>query len=154
MDSDRMPDTSLEDLEPEALDAEDGIDDEDDADDAEGSAEDAPARAPDPSRIAQHVGKFSDRAVQRVVGGNAFLRGTTSRASRSRTTTRSAPRARARAFVGRRATASTWRRCSSRFAIASARRGLGCPTARPLRRRRRPTQRRSSRRLPPRPARS
>lgn len=70
-----MPDTSLEDLEPEALDAEDGIDDEDDADDAEGSAEDAPARAPDPSRIAQHVGKFSDRAVQRVVGGNAFLRG-------------------------------------------------------------------------------
>jgi hypothetical protein len=75
MDSDRMPDTSLEDLEPEALDAEDGIDDEDDADDAEGSAEDAPARAPDPSRIAQHVGKFSDRAVQRVVGGNAFLRG-------------------------------------------------------------------------------
>ena len=75
-DSDRMPDTSLEDLEPESLDAEDGIDEEEDADEAdEGGADDAPARAPDPSRVAQHVGKFSDRAVQRVVGGNAFLRG-------------------------------------------------------------------------------
>jgi superfamily II DNA or RNA helicase len=35
----------------------------------------APSRTPEPSRIAQHVAKFSDRAIQRVVGGNAFLRG-------------------------------------------------------------------------------
>jgi superfamily II DNA or RNA helicase len=35
----------------------------------------APARIVDPSRIAQHLAKFSDRAIQRVVGGNAFLRG-------------------------------------------------------------------------------
>ena|GEM_PF-252237 len=34
-----------------------------------------PARIVDPSRIAQHLAKFSDRAIQRVVGGNAFLRG-------------------------------------------------------------------------------
>ena len=33
------------------------------------------ARTPDPSRVAQHLSKFSDRAIQRVVGGNAFLRG-------------------------------------------------------------------------------
>jgi len=32
-------------------------------------------RVYDPSRIAQHLAKFSDRAIQRVVGGNAFLRG-------------------------------------------------------------------------------
>lgn len=36
---------------------------------------DAPAHRPDPSRIAQHVGRLSDRAIQRIVGGNAFLRG-------------------------------------------------------------------------------
>ncbi len=35
----------------------------------------APTRIVDPSRIAQHLAKFSDRAIQRVVGGNAFLRG-------------------------------------------------------------------------------
>lgn len=34
-----------------------------------------PPHQPDPSRIAQHVAKFSDRAIQRVTGGNAFLRG-------------------------------------------------------------------------------
>src|SRR5688500_13522917 len=27
------------------------------------------------SNVAQHVGRLSDRAIQRVVGGNAFLRG-------------------------------------------------------------------------------
>ena len=27
------------------------------------------------SSLAQHVGQFSDRAIQRLVGGNAFLRG-------------------------------------------------------------------------------
>src|SRR5690348_14917544 len=30
-----------------------------------------PSNAP----VAQHVGRLSDRAIQRVVGGNAFLRG-------------------------------------------------------------------------------
>ncbi|MBX7193876.1 MAG: DEAD/DEAH box helicase [Sandaracinaceae bacterium] len=71
-----MSDTSLEDQEPEVLDADEGADEDDEADEAdEEGGEPAPARAPDPSRIAQHVGKFSDRAVQRVVGGNAFLRG-------------------------------------------------------------------------------
>ena len=30
---------------------------------------------PEASSIAQHVGRFSDRAIQRLVGGNAFLRG-------------------------------------------------------------------------------
>jgi superfamily II DNA or RNA helicase len=30
---------------------------------------------PDASRIAQHLARFSDRAIQRVTGGNAFLRG-------------------------------------------------------------------------------
>lgn len=32
-------------------------------------------RKPDPARISQHLSKFSDRAIQRVTGGNAFLRG-------------------------------------------------------------------------------
>jgi superfamily II DNA or RNA helicase len=32
-------------------------------------------RVLDPSRVATHLAKFSDRAIQRVVGGNAFLRG-------------------------------------------------------------------------------
>jgi superfamily II DNA or RNA helicase len=31
--------------------------------------------APEATSIAQHVGRFSDRAIQRLVGGNAFLRG-------------------------------------------------------------------------------
>ncbi|MFO0680825.1 MAG: SNF2-related protein [Sandaracinus sp.] len=48
--------------------------DEDGEDDGEAEGE-APARSPDGSRIAQHLSKFSDRAIQRVVGGNAFLRG-------------------------------------------------------------------------------
>ncbi len=30
---------------------------------------------PEAASIAQHVGRFSDRAIQRLVGGNAFLRG-------------------------------------------------------------------------------
>jgi hypothetical protein len=30
---------------------------------------------PEATSIAQHVGRFSDRAIQRLVGGNAFLRG-------------------------------------------------------------------------------
>jgi superfamily II DNA or RNA helicase len=38
-------------------------------------AEAEPPHRPDPSRIAQHLAKFSDRAIQRVTGGNAFLRG-------------------------------------------------------------------------------
>jgi len=45
---------------------------------AETSADDdAPSepRKPDPARISQHLSKFSDRAIQRVTGGNAFLRG-------------------------------------------------------------------------------
>jgi len=32
-------------------------------------------QAPDHAGIAQYVGRFSDRAIQRLVGGNAFLRG-------------------------------------------------------------------------------
>lgn len=32
-------------------------------------------RKSDPARISQHLSKFSDRAIQRVTGGNAFLRG-------------------------------------------------------------------------------
>jgi superfamily II DNA or RNA helicase len=68
-----MADTTVPD--PETFD--EGVDGEDDErdDDAEGAEDAAHARVPDPSRIAQHVGRFSDRAVQRVVGGNAFLRG-------------------------------------------------------------------------------
>ena len=31
--------------------------------------------SPEAATIAQHVGRFSDRAIQRLVGGNAFLRG-------------------------------------------------------------------------------
>ncbi|AKF05973.1 DEAD/DEAH box helicase [Sandaracinus amylolyticus] len=50
-------------------------DDGDDDDDGEDDDDEAPARVPDPSRVAQHVSRFSDRAIQRVVGGNAFLRG-------------------------------------------------------------------------------
>lgn len=54
-----------------------------DATDQEGAGERAsedareatPAHRPDRSRIAQHLAKFSDRAIQRVTGGNAFLRG-------------------------------------------------------------------------------
>src|SRR6476659_1765789 len=30
---------------------------------------------PEATNIAQYVGRFSDRAIQRLVGGNAFLRG-------------------------------------------------------------------------------
>ena len=41
---------------------------------ASDDASDAP-RKPDPARISQHLSKFSDRAIQRVTGGNAFLRG-------------------------------------------------------------------------------
>ncbi len=40
-----------------------------------GEAFDRSERVPDGSRIGQHVSRFSDRAIQRVVGGNAFLRG-------------------------------------------------------------------------------
>ena len=46
-----------------------------------GAAADEPAslvvqpRKTDPARISQHLAKFSDRAIQRVTGGNAFLRG-------------------------------------------------------------------------------
>jgi superfamily II DNA or RNA helicase len=54
----------------DAVEGEDDERDEELLDDAS-----APERAPDPSRIAQHVARFSDRAVQRIVGGNAFLRG-------------------------------------------------------------------------------
>jgi superfamily II DNA or RNA helicase len=50
-----------------------GYDDEGDDDRDDRGARALPA--PDPSRIAQHVSRFSDRAIQRVVGGNAFLRG-------------------------------------------------------------------------------
>ncbi|MCB9594366.1 MAG: SNF2 helicase associated domain-containing protein [Sandaracinaceae bacterium] len=32
-------------------------------------------RKSDPARVSQHLAKFSDRAIQRVTGGNAFLRG-------------------------------------------------------------------------------
>ncbi len=73
-----MPDTSFEDTEQDGFDAaEDGLDDDEETDDgdAEGGGDDSPPRVPDASRIAQHIGRFSDRAVQRVVGGNAFLRG-------------------------------------------------------------------------------
>ena len=31
--------------------------------------------APEATSVAQHVGRMSDRAIQRLVGGNAFLRG-------------------------------------------------------------------------------
>jgi superfamily II DNA or RNA helicase len=58
--------------EPEA-DLDEGDEAEGD-DDGEGEIAE-PERIPDGSRIAQHVSKFSDRAIQRVVGGNAFLRG-------------------------------------------------------------------------------
>ncbi len=33
------------------------------------------SRKADPARVSQHLAKFSDRAIQRVTGGNAFLRG-------------------------------------------------------------------------------
>ncbi|GAB4200539.1 MAG: hypothetical protein OHK0013_11670 [Sandaracinaceae bacterium] len=66
-----MPDHTLPD--PDTFDDVEGEEDESDDELVE---ETAPAEhAPDPSRIAQHVARFSDRAVQRVVGGNAFLRG-------------------------------------------------------------------------------
>jgi superfamily II DNA or RNA helicase len=62
--------------EPEPDEAEAESDEGDDEDEDEGDeGEGAPARVPDASRIAQHLAKFSDRAIQRVVGGNAFLRG-------------------------------------------------------------------------------
>ena len=36
---------------------------------------DSTPRKPDPARVSQYLAKFSDRAIQRVTGGNAFLRG-------------------------------------------------------------------------------
>ncbi|MDQ3034389.1 MAG: DEAD/DEAH box helicase [Myxococcota bacterium] len=63
-------------------DGEEGYDDGPDGDSEGGEPmrggsprEGDPDHQPDPSRIAQHVSRFSDRAIQRVVGGNAFLRG-------------------------------------------------------------------------------
>jgi len=52
------------------------VDGDDDGDEGEhdldgGSAE----RVYDASKVALHVGRLSDRAIQRIVGGNAFLRG-------------------------------------------------------------------------------
>ncbi len=75
-----MPGTSLEELESEALDAETEIDEASVDDEVDDEEADALGVAPSPpsaprSRIAEHVGRFSDRAVQRVVGSNAFLRG-------------------------------------------------------------------------------
>ncbi|MGF1465738.1 MAG: SNF2-related protein [Sandaracinaceae bacterium] len=40
-----------------------------------GNDDPAPPEKFPPSRLAQHLSKFSDRAIQRVTGGNAFLRG-------------------------------------------------------------------------------
>jgi len=50
------------------------------AEDSRDAEDDKPSlvvetRKPDPARISQHLSKFSDRAIQRVTGGNAFLRG-------------------------------------------------------------------------------
>ncbi len=54
----------------------DGDDGDGDGGGDDGDGDDhAPARRPDPSRVAQFIGKYSDRAIQRVTGGNAFLRG-------------------------------------------------------------------------------
>ncbi|MFK7989127.1 MAG: SNF2-related protein [Sandaracinaceae bacterium] len=47
----------------------------DTANDTAEAKEVAPPRKPDPARISQHLATFSDRAIQRVTGGNAFLRG-------------------------------------------------------------------------------
>ncbi len=69
---------SARDLDDDAEAAADDGADEDGADDEreyEDDGEVDQTRRPDPSRIAQHLGRFSDRAIQRVTGGNAFLRG-------------------------------------------------------------------------------
>ncbi len=62
-----------DDNEPEIDEDEDEAEGDDET--AAGGAPAEAARTPDPSRVAQHLSKFSDRAIQRVVGGNAFLRG-------------------------------------------------------------------------------
>ncbi len=83
---DRAEDDRAEDARAEARDDERADDDEhdddrgaadDEGDEAIDEDEDRPraAHRPDPSRVARHIGKFSDRAIQRVTGGNAFLRG-------------------------------------------------------------------------------
>jgi superfamily II DNA or RNA helicase len=81
-DDDRVDDHRSDEGEVEAyglLDASsDDRDDTEPADDGGLIAPDTDGRAdrrPDPSRVAQHIARFSDRAIQRVTGGNAFLRG-------------------------------------------------------------------------------
>ncbi|MCA9605829.1 MAG: SNF2 helicase associated domain-containing protein, partial [Myxococcales bacterium] len=59
---------------------EDVADDEADHEDDDGGDDErislvVETRKADPARVSQHLAKFSDRAIQRVTGGNAFLRG-------------------------------------------------------------------------------
>ncbi len=72
-------DAEPSDADADPSDSDSDLSDSDLGDDGElpehGEEHGAPARRPDPSRIAQHLGRFSDRAIQRVTGGNAFLRG-------------------------------------------------------------------------------
>src|SRR5688572_18040889 len=66
------PDESESDAEGADVEAGDAAEDEaPEAPSAPITAPHTPSNAP----VAQHVGRLSDRAIQRVVGGNAFLRG-------------------------------------------------------------------------------
>ena len=73
----RAPDEDVALAPPEPIEPAEDYEASDDEDDEEGEGEVArsPGYRPDPSAIAQHLARFSDRAIQRVTGGNAFLRG-------------------------------------------------------------------------------